>query len=295
MYRPQGVISSMVTSFKPDGTLDEEGLRKNIRFQREAGVPAVCVLGGTGEPLALTRQERERVISIAVEAAEGELDVVVGAMAGGPDEVAKDIAYAARAGAKACMVVAPPFVRPAPKDVKKYFATLAAGSEVPLIVFNVPSRSGFLMSASFIAELARDIDMIVGVKESSRDIVLLSDVRALCPPPFAVLQGVDALFLPSLALGADGGLIAAAAVFPEWCVEIDKAVREGDLARARERHYQLMQLVPLLYEASHPGPLKAAIEMRGLPAGSTRPPLYELTEDHMGRLRACMQQLLASA
>lgn len=292
MYRPQGVLSSMVTSFDASGRLDEVGIGKNIEFQIASGIKSVVMLGGTGEPLAMTAEERQRVMEVSIAAAAGRLKIVIGALVGNPIEVARDIENAAKAGADACMVTTTPFVRPHERDVRRFLSELAATSAVPLIVFNVPSRSGFLMTTKLICDLARDTRKIVGLKESSRDIAQFSDIRAGTDASFSMLQGSDALFLPSQALGGDGGILAAAAVFPDVCLEIENAVANSNLEMARARHFQLMELVHLMYEASHPGPLKLAIEIRGLPVGKTRPPLYELTDDHKARIRICVEKLM---
>lgn len=293
MYRPSGVLTSMVTSFAADGSVDERGLRANIEFQRREGITTVVVLGGTGEPMSMTPAERERVMAVSIEAGGAGMRVVVAALVGNPDEVGNDIAAAARHGASGCMITTPPFVRPSESDVYEFVSRTAARSKVPLIIFNVPSRTGYLMSPALVARIAANIDVVVGIKESSRDIVQFGEIRMRCPEPFACLQGVDSLFLPSLALGGNGGILAAAAVFPEYCQAIDQGMAAGDLPRAREKHFQLLALTNLLFEASHPAPLKVAIETRGLPVGRTRPPLYGISNDLSQRVVACTKQLEA--
>lgn len=293
MYRPSGVMTSMVTSFAKDGSLDANGIAKNIAFQRKAGVKTLVMLGGTGEPISMTPSERERVMEVSRESAGPDMKLVISALVGNPDEVAKDIAAAAKHGADGCMITTPPFVRPSDQDVQTFLSKTAARSKLPLIIFNVPSRAGFLMSPTLIEKCAGSIDLLVGIKESSRDIVQFSEVRRRTPDQFACLQGVDSLFLPSLALGGDGGILAAAAVFPEYCLGIANAMSAGDLAQARNWHYKLMSIVNLMYEASHPAPLKLAIETRGYPVGLTRPPLYGISDDLSGRIAACTNQMSA--
>lgn len=294
MFSPKGIIASLVTNCAADGKLDLRGLRRNIVFQKKAGVQGVCVLGGTGEPLSLSFSERQQVMEAAAEECGDVLALVVGAMVGNPTDVIQDIKTAAKCRAKACMVISPPFVRPSEGDVERMFADLGSRTDMPLILFNVPSRSGFLMSADLILRLANKVDTIVGVKESSRDVVLLSKIRSSAPSGFSVLQGVDSLLLPSLALGGDGGLLAAAAVFPEVCVALHNAFRNARNDVALRYHNMLMPMIDLMYEKSHPAPLKCAIEHRGLPAGPTRPPLYGLTEEHADRVRKCVASVLAA-
>lgn len=294
MFRPKGIIASLITNFTKDGKLDLPGLKRNISFHKNSGVQGVCVLGGTGEPISLTTFEREQVMETAAEACGGQLDLVVGAMVGDPTQVLQDVKLALKYKAKACLVTSPPFVRPSEGDVERFFSDLGAQTDMPLILFNAPSRSGFLMSFGLVKRLAENVETIIGLKESSRDILLLSKVRATAPPEFSILQGVDSLFLPSLVLGADGGLLAAAAVFPEICTALYQAILENHLKKAAEYHYLLMPFIEVMYEASHPGPLKYALELRELPAGPTRPPLYGLTEDHAKRVKKCVGELMST-
>lgn len=292
MYRPRGLISSMVSSFDAQGGIDEAGLAANIAFQRTAGVKTIVILGGTGEPLSMTASEREQVVEASMAHAGSELDVISSALVGSPADIAADIAMAGRYGAKACMVVPPPFVRPSESDVYRYFTQLASASSIPLILFNVPSRVGFQMSAVLIERLVRDIDMLVGIKESSKDLSLFSDIRQRTPETFACLQGSDMLYLPSLAMGADGAILAAAAAFPEHLLHIERAMAQGDLAQARAWHYRLAPVLPLLYEASHPAALKQAIALRGYSVGATRPPLYGISASLAQQVAECTADLL---
>lgn len=279
MYMPKGVIASMVTSFDCKGGVDTVAMQANVAFHRKAGSRSVMVLGGTGEPVSMAAAERQAVLEASVAAAGGDIDVLSAALVGNPDDVARDIAMAARCGAKACMVTTPPFVRPSESDVYRFLTEIARRSALPLIIFNVPSRTGFLMSAALVERVARDIDLLVGIKESSRDIALFGEIRRRTEASFACLQGVDGFYLASLALGADGGILAAAAVFPEILNAMEHAFRQGDAQAARRWNDVLAPLLPLLYEASHPAPLKRALEARGLPVGKTRPPLYEISDD----------------
>ncbi len=299
MYKPSGLMTSMVTSFDSTDHLDENGIIQNIAFQRQAGVKTVVILGGTGEPMSMTQSERERTIEISVAEAGTSIDVVSSALVGSPEEIATDIALAARYGAKACMISPPPFVRPSEEDVYQYVTQLALSAEIPLIIFNVPTRVGFLMSAQLIERLVRDIDLLVGIKESSSDIALFSRIRQNTPDDFACLQGSDILFLPSLALGGDGAILAAAAAFPEHFLRIEAAMAAGNYEEARTWHYRLVPLLPLLYEASHPAPLKQAITLRGYKVGTTRAPLYGISHSLSQRVLECsktlMQQLNCAA
>jgi 4-hydroxy-tetrahydrodipicolinate synthase len=277
MYRPGGIISSMVTCFDSRGELDLKAHAQNIKFQRAAGIKTICVLGGTGEAASLTADERRGVMDETMRSAD-EMQVVFGAMAGRPDEIAEDIKLAKKLGAAACMVMPPPFVVPSGDDVKRLVRQYALLG-MPIIVFNTPKRSSFLMSADLIAELS-SIDGVVGIKESSQDLVLLQNIYTLCRRDFALLTGGDNLYLPSVVLGATGGILASAAVIPEVCLALDKAIADSRMDEARTLHYAVKLLDDVLYKASHPVPLKLAMHSRGLASQICRPPFADIGGAH---------------
>ena len=288
MYYPKGVIASMGTCFDSSGALDLPGLGKNIEIQKKAGIKTICVLGGTGEAPSMSREERHAVMEDTMRHADG-LHIVFGALAGTPADVKADIAKAKELGADAVMVMATPFVRPSERDVERLIREYATVG-MPLIVFNTPSRSAFRMSAALVKRL-NNIDEVVGIKESSGDMVLFQDIRVDCPHPFALLTGGDDLYLPSLALGGDGGILACAAVIPEVFVKMDEAIAAGDYETARRCHYAEKLLNDVMYKASHPVPMKLALAYRGLPAGPCRPPFTDLEESHKKEVYEAMGQL----
>ena len=277
MFYPKGIISSLVTCFEGNGKLNLLGLTDNLRFQKKAGIKTVCVLGGTGEAASLTETERHIIMKETMRGCEG-MQVVFGALAGRPQEVMADIQQAKELGAVACLVMAPPFVRPSESDVERLIEDYASLG-MPLILFNTPSRSGFSMSARLISRLAK-LEQVVGIKESSGDMVLLQNIRIACPPPFGLLTGGDNLYLPTMVLGGDGGILASAAVIPEVCLALDAAIAAGEIQNAKKLHYAVKLLDDVLYKASHPVPLKIALEHRKLPAGGCRPPFGAIDRDH---------------
>ena len=288
MYYPKGTIASMVTCFKENGDIDFEGVAKNIEFQRKAGAKTICVLGGTGEAASMTLEERHQVMKEAMKHTKG-MNVVLGALAGRPSDVMADIEVAKEVGADACLVMATPFVRPSERDVERLMKEYAS-LKMPLIIFNTPSRSAFSMSAALISRLAK-IDGIVGIKESSGDMVLVQNIRIDCPHPFGLLTGGDNLYLPTMALGGDGGILASAAAIPEVCLALDDALAKNDYDTAREYHYAVKLLDDVLYSASHPVPLKLAMAYRGLPAGKCRPPFSDITEEHKKQIYDVMDEI----
>lgn len=289
MYYPRGIITSLVTSFNKKKKLDLEGIKENISFQKKAGIKSICILGGTGEAMSLTQEERQLVIKTTLDISE-DLDIVVGALAGTIKDVIKDVEYAKLKGARACLVMPPPFVRPSERDIEHFYLEINSIG-MPIILFNTPSRSGVNMSTELITRLAK-IENVVGIKEASADILKLQNIRYLCKPPFSILQGEDSLFLASLSLGADGGLLAIAAIFPEVYIAIEKEFQNGNVKRAKDLHYMIKPIVEVLYEASHPYPLKTAMELRNLPVGPCRLPIYGLADSYKDRIHNLVYDMI---
>ena len=268
------------------------GYNQNIEFQKKVGVKGICLLGGTGEPMSLSSAERKEIINFAVKAASNKaLDIIIGTLVGSPEEVANDIIEAKKVGAQACLVCPPPFVYSSEKDVERYFQELSS-IDMPLIIFNTPSRSGFLMKPELIAKLALTLENVVGIKEASGNLLGVAELIKSCPKSFSILQGEDSLYFLTLALGGNGGILAAAAVIPEVFIKIQEFLEQGDIEKARKLQNKIIPFVNLMYEASHPAPLKIAMEIRGLPAGPTRPPFYGLSQDHYDRVKKTIKLLL---
>jgi 4-hydroxy-tetrahydrodipicolinate synthase len=268
--------------------LDLLSLAENLHFQKKAGIKTVCVLGGTGEAASLTEKERHIIMEETMRECK-EMQVVFGVLAGRPQEVMTDIQKAKELGAVACLVMAPPFVRPSESDVERLMEDYASLG-MPLILFNTPSRSGFSMSAGLISRLSKR-EEVIGIKESSGDMVLLQNIRIACPLPFGLLTGGDNLYLPSIVLGGDGGILASAAVIPEVCLALDAAISAGELKKAKRLHYAVKLLDDVLYKASHPVPLKIAMQHRKLPAGGCRPPFETVEYEHMLQVISAMTEI----
>lgn len=288
MYIPTKTISSMVTSFNDKNELDLEGLVENIEFQKKAGIESICVLGGTGEAASLSKVERHQIMETTMKNS-GNLKVVIGALAGTPKDIEEDIIKAKELKADAVMVMATPFIKPSERDIEKFITDLS-NLGIPLIIFNTPSRSSVNMSKELILKLS-ELDAVVGIKESSGELNLVEEIIQNVKEDFGVLVGGDTLYLPSLVLGAHGGIVAVATVIPEVFVALDNAIVENDINKARKLHYIIKLLDDVMYKASHPVPLKKALEIRGLPVGKARPPFSDLDEGHEKELYKVMQEV----
>lgn len=285
---PNGIITSMVTNFDKNGDIDLQGLAENIMFQKKAGIRNVCILGGTGEALSLSQEERHQIMEASMIHSAG-MNVVFGTLAGKPTDIIQDIQKAKVLGADACMVMAPPFYRPSESDVEELIKEYASIG-MPLILFNTPSRSGFNMSFPLIFKLSK-IKEVIAIKESSGDMLLLEKIKNDNKDRISILTGGDTNYFTSMVLGANGGLIATAAVIPEVILELESAINQGDLVLAREIHYLIKLLAEVMYKASHPFPLKIAMKQRGLPAGNCRLPFKNIDKNHEEQIYIVMKTI----
>jgi 4-hydroxy-tetrahydrodipicolinate synthase len=294
MYRPIGVIASLVTHFTPAGALDEESIVKTVDVLASRGVHGVCICGGTGEALSLSDEEHEAAVNAAVRGAAGRCKVVAGALYIDPARIALAGRAAARAGADAVMIIAPYFVRPSPDDIYEHVARLSDLVELPLILFNSPSRAGLDMDARLLIRIATQLPKVVGFKEASGDLAKFARVVGESPPQFGMLQGLDDLVLPSLVLGGSGALITLGAVIPGVFVRLVEAVQRNDLEAARGLQIAALPVIDAVYQTPNPSGTKRMLELLGLPGGPVRPPLRTVkpgADSHLARLVPLIRQL----
>ena len=290
-YRPQGIITALVTSFADDGALSEERLRKSVEFQIGHGVHGLCPTGGTGEPLSLMEEEYNRALEIVIDQAKGRTPIIAGVLLVDQAMTVRIIKQATRLGAVAAMLIPPYFVRTSQRQVFQHFSDIAAKTDIPLILFNTPSRSGVTLEADFVVRLAKEVPAFVGIKEGSTSIAMVQGIIRDAPPEFAVLQASDALQVATWAMGGEGGIVAIGNLIPDVFLEMWNAFQRGDLARARELQLKILPLNAVTYAEGHPGPLKRALELVGRSAGGTRPPIYPITEETDKKLRAVLKDL----
>jgi 4-hydroxy-tetrahydrodipicolinate synthase len=271
-----------VTAFAADGGLDLDALGESVRFQVAAGVDGVCALGGTGEPLSMTTDDSKRVIDRVVAEAGGRIEVVVGCLMANQADIIATGLHARAAGADAVMVLPPYFVMATPAHIAGHLAEIAAAVDLPVVLFNTPGRAGLNLDVNFILELIDAIPNLVAIKEASGDMVAVTELVRRAPPRFSVLQGLDELVLPTLAVGGRGAIVSGACLVPRLLRDLADAFYSGDMARARELQHLLMPLCEVIYAEPNPAPLKRALAIVGRGAGPTRPPLgpiQDRTED----------------
>lgn len=288
-----GIHTALVTPFDADLAFDEAAMRRHVRRQIEAGAAGLCPLGGTGEPLSLSLDEHFRVVDTVVEEAAGRVPVTAGCLLGAQTDVVAVALHAQAAGADAILLAPPHFFAVRPFDVERHFGAVADACELPIVLFHTPGRSGVRLQADELLAVIHANPSIRGVKEASGDMVLAGEVMNGAPEGFAFLQGLDELLLPSLALGAAGGLVSLAGLLPRTLRALFEHARAaGELERARRLQLALLPLCRRVYSEPNPGPLKYALELAGTPAGPCRPPIYGPREATSHALRELLPPLL---
>jgi 4-hydroxy-tetrahydrodipicolinate synthase len=267
-----GVGTALVTPFTKTGALDAAAVRHLARRQVDAGVHFLVPCGTTGEVPTLSSAERQRVVEICAEEAVGRSLVLAGA--GGYDtrEVIHAAAEAQKAGAQGLLSVTPYYNKPTPEGLYQHYKAIAESTSLPIVVYNVPGRTGCNVDPGTLARLAT-IPNIVGVKEASGNMTQMAEVCNLVPADFLVLSGDDALTVPLMAIGGKGIISVASNEAPAEMVQMVEAAERGDFATAREWHRRLLPLMQVNFVESSPGPVKFAMAAMGLCEESYRLPM----------------------
>lgn len=285
-----GVGTALITPFTRTGAVDEAGVKRLARRQIDGGVHFLVPCGTTGETPTLTEDERRRVVELVVEEAAGRVPVLAGA--GGYDT--REVAHAARAmeeaGAQGLLSVTPYYNKPTPEGLYQHFRAVADATPLPIILYNVPGRTGCNIDAATCAKLAT-IPTIIGVKEASGNIQQMAEVCRAVPEAFIVLSGDDALTLPLMAIGGRGIISVASNEIPSEMVELVEAAERGDYTAARRIHTRLLPLLLGNFVESNPGPVKFAMAAMGLCEEVFRLPMVSPRRASQEKILAILKEL----
>lgn len=274
----RGVSTAIVTPFNRQGGIDEGRLRAIVDRQIEAGIAGLVPMGTTGESPTLDHEEHTHVIEVVVEQADGRVPVIAGTGSNSTAEAVEMTKYAAEIGADASLQVAPYYNKPSQEGFYRHFAAVAEAVDIPLIIYNIPGRSGKNIENETMLRLAA-IPGIQGVKEASGDIRQIMDLIARKPDDFAVLSGDDNIAYPMTALGGDGLISVASNLVPERVVEMIDLALNGRMEEARKSHYDLLPLFNALFFDTNPIPIKYAMAKKGFLEESYRLPMCPMTDD----------------
>lgn len=289
----EGTYVAMVTPFTKDEEIDEEGFRSNINFLIDNGVNGLLAAGTTGESATLSHDEHKKVIEILIDEVDGRVETLAGAGSNSTKEAIDLVKFSEDAGADAALVITPYYNKPQQHGLIDHYQVISDASDIPIIAYNVPSRTGVNLDVDTIVELAK-IDNVDAIKEASGSIDKISEIyKALSleglEEDFNILSGEDGLTLPIMALGGTGVISASANVDPRRMVLMVDSMLNEDYQRAQELHYEMINLIKALFVESNPVPAKTAMRIMGLPSGPIRQPLAEMKEDNVEILKKALK------
>ncbi len=285
--RLRGCGTAIVTPFLDNDTIDEAALRRLIEYQIEGGIDFLVACGTTGESVTMTDVEQTHVIATTVNVAAGRVPVVAGAGGYNTREVIEKIHRYTSLGADAILSVTPYYNKPTQEGLFQHFRAIAEVSRLPIILYNVPGRTGCNLEPSTVARLA-EFERIVGIKEASGNIAQIAEIASIVDSSFRIFSGDDGLILPVAALGGIGVISVASNLLPREVTALTHLCVEGHLVEARKLNRHLLPIFKAMFIESNPIPIKAALAMVGLVAESYRLPLTPLSEANRARLKAVL-------
>jgi 4-hydroxy-tetrahydrodipicolinate synthase len=282
-----GALTALITPFR-NGEVDVEALESLVEFQIRQGIDGLVPCGTTGETPALSEDEDRLVIETVVRVADGRVPVVAGTGSNSTRTAIKYTKMAEEAGVDGSLQVAPYYNKPTQEGLYRHFAAIAESTNLPLIVYNIPGRTSVTINVETMARLA-DISNIVGVKDSTLSMNMVSDVKHFCGADFDILSGDDPMVLPLMALGGTGVISVASNVAPAAVSEMVGALNRGDFERGRELHYELLPLMRALFLETNPIPVKATASLLGLCSDEMRLPLVPMSGENLRMLQEVVE------
>ncbi|MBW9223331.1 4-hydroxy-tetrahydrodipicolinate synthase [Methanothermococcus sp. SCGC AD-155-E23] len=284
----EGVFPAIVTPFK-NNAVDYQGLKRNIDFLIENGVSGIVTVGTTGESPTLSYEEHIKVVEKTVEFVDGRVEVIAGTGSNSTREAIELSRSARDVGADALLLVAPYYNRPTQEGLKRHFLKVAESVDLPIVLYNIPSRTGVDIAPETVKFLYEECSNIVAIKEANPDLSRVSEIISSCD--IDVLSGNDELTLPIMALGGKGVISVLSNILPREFVEMVNYALEGDFFKAREIHYKLYRLMKLMTLETNPIPIKTAMNMLGMPAGELRLPLCEMSQENRLKLKKALEDM----
>jgi 4-hydroxy-tetrahydrodipicolinate synthase len=279
----KGCYVAIVTPFKADGSLDEVGLRSNIDYLIDNGVAGLVPCGTTGESATLSWDEHKRVVDVTIEQADKRVQVIAGAGSNNTAEAVEAAVHAKKSGADAILTITPYYNKPSQEGLYRHFSMIAEKADAPMVLYNVPGRTGVNMQAETVERLSH-LPQVVAVKEASGNLNQISEIHRLCGDRIAILSGDDALTLPILACGGTGVISVTGNILPAKMSEMVKLWLSGDHAGALELHDYLLPISQTVFIETSPVPVKMCMAEAGLAAGPVRLPLAPMVESNKEKL-----------
>ena len=284
----RGAFVATVTPFNDNDTVDGAGLQDLINFQIANGTHGIVPCGTTGESATMSHDEHHQVVELTIKTVNKRVPVLAGTGSNSTAESIELTKHAKQVGADGALMITPYYNKPSQEGLYRHFKAIAEAVDIPIIMYNVPSRTSINMLPETVARCA-EIDNIVGIKEATGNLNQISEVIRLCPNDFAVMSGDDFTSMPTVAIGGTGVISVTSNVAPKEMAAMMEAALAGDMATARKIHYQLFPLMQAMFFDTNPVPAKTALFLMGkIKSAAPRLPLYKMQDATVERLRTVM-------
>jgi 4-hydroxy-tetrahydrodipicolinate synthase len=281
----KGSFPPLVTPFKEDGSVDYDTYAKLVEFQIKGGTHGIVVTGTTGEPSALTPEERTELLKVALATAKKRIQVVAATGTQNHADTVKMSEAAEKAGADALLIVTPYFIRPPQRGLEAYYLDLCKRTDLPVLIYHIPGRAAVSVTADTVARIAEGAPNLVGIKHAVNDLALVSELIVKLGSEFRIHVGLEELSFPMVCLGAHGLMNAVGNLLPGKVAEVYSATAKGDLARGKALHYELYELNNAIFFDTNPIPMKYMMKRLGiLPNELHRLPMVPSTPELRARL-----------
>lgn len=293
MKRFKGTGIAIVTPFKNDSSIDFSSLGRVIDHIIKGGINYIVVLGTTGESVTLSKDEKKAIVSYVVETVDNKVPIVVGIGGNNTQEIINTIRHTDFTGIDCLLSVTPYYNKPTQRGIFQHFKAIATWSPVPVILYNVPGRTGCNITAETCIELAHNCENIVGVKEASGDLVQIMKIIKEKPENFGVISGDDTLTIPIIAVGGIGVISVLGNAFPAACAEIVNHALKNNFKSARELQFRYSEMIELLFTEGNPAGVKAMLSVMNICNNNLRLPLVPVTRTTMTRIQKAVEEISA--
>lgn len=286
----KGSVVALVTPFDKQGQIDEGKLKFLINWHIENSTDAILICGTTGESATLTHTEHRKLIDFTVEEVKHRIPVVAGCGSNSTQEALDLVRHAKKSGADYALVITPYYNKPTQEGLYRHFKTIADEVSIPIIIYNVPSRTGSNILPATVVRLYRDCKNIIGIKEASGNLDQITNLMALVDEKFMLFSGSDELNLPILSLGGCGAVSVVANVLPKQSHDLIASHLKGDFNQAKTLQFQMYEIIKALFIETNPIPVKTSLGLMGLVEPNMRLPLCEISDANLAKLKEVLKK-----
>ena len=282
----KGSLVAMITPFTESGKVDEKGIKELVEFHIKNGTDGIVPCGTTGESPTLSYEEHKKVIEVTINAVAGRIPVIAGTGSNSTWEALELTSHAKEAGADGALIVVPYYNKPTQKGLYMHYKKIAESVDIPIVVYNVPGRTGVNLLPETLAKLA-ELKNIVAVKEASGDLEQMTQIIELCGDNITLLSGDDKLILPVLSIGGKGVISVVANIIPADVANVVREFEQGNYQTAQDIFIsKVYPLSSAMFYETNPIPVKTSAQLMGLPAGNLRLPLAPMSDDNLAKLKS---------